>query len=196
MRHTSSYITIVAVSFAGISAQAQTFDGFYAGVFAGSVSYEGGIVSFSEDSGSLTNGGILLGWRGEYGNYLYGVEADYGLPFSKEVGEFDCSAGVFPEPICAFENDAHLRALFGYSFNNIDVFGSVGVAYATLQQTGGATYDISGTSYGLGAEYSMSNGITLRLEGLQDNYDDFIAPSGYDGEWKNSTVRAAAIYKF
>lgn len=104
------------------------------------------------------NWALFGGVRFNRDTLFYGAELDYST-----------SSGPY------FVNDGdtwRLRGLIGTSIGDVDVFGALGVGQfdagmTTIHGSGGA--DI--LTYGVGAEYEISDGVRLRGEWLQDEWE-------------------------
>jgi len=197
----------------GVASAAQAAGGFggpeyYAGLFAGSVSGKG----TTHDAGPsyysvprLRKGtwGLLGGVTFRNGPWLLGGEADYS--FGSKRTTFHYSATDCQNMLCDVKHNWHVRGRVGYRVNKVDLFLTGG--YAALRVSG-STYTgpgvssttLNGYSIGAGADFTVARHGVVRLEVLQDKYNhakDFGSGTGYGiDNWKDTTVRAAAIFTF
>ncbi len=152
--------------------------GFYAGAQLGygNVDSNGGGL---DGYGAL--GGVLGGYRFDFGKTVAGVEVDY------DVSDVDLNAGAG-----SIDNVARLKLMAGYEFGRALVYGTVGAAQASAT-VGGA--DLSDTGYfgGVGVDYSINDRLGVGGEVLQHSFDDFDA-SGVDLDV--TTVKARVFLQF
>lgn len=202
----------VIVGTLGVSGAAQAAGGFggpeyYAGVFAGSVSGKGE----SHDVGSnytvprkrKGTWGLLGGVNFRNGPWLLGAEADYSFGSKRQVSSHYPSYCEYM--VCEVKSNWHVRGRFGYRVHNVDLFLTGG--YAALKVTGNtyatpfiSSVTLNGYSIGAGADFTVARHGVVRLEVLQDKYNnakDFGNNTGYGvNNWKDTTIRAAAIFTF
>lgn len=207
MRISTSFLALsfaaAAISVAPQVASAQSLpSGVYAGVFAGSQSFEStldfAVPGGAQYTGSTSNFGVLAGWRTSGNPLYYGVEIDASIPADTDV-IFGCDGGGIGT-WCGQDYNVHVRGIVGYQLNSVNVFGGLGFAVSGMEyHDGGGSpvkTTITGYSIGLGVEYQLSNGITLRLEDIYDDYSETDFGGSYSGTWAQNTVRVAAIFTF
>lgn len=161
---------------AGAPAFAQDF---YVGAFAGYNEYNpgGGILSpyyKGEDFGVL--GGVRFDGTdlGSSIPFFFGLEAEHS--FGK------------------YYDTTRFRALAGYSLGDTDLFVSAGRHHSYgFEHLFGIRRGDQGTTYGLGVQHSFSDRFSGRIEVLRDT---MTAPVGYGPDFRATTVRAGAIFKF
>ena len=202
--------------------RAQTWAGVYIGAFAGGHSSTD---RWSSDSTNPANfagpfdlkasgftGGGLIGANVQYGNHVWGVEADAGfLTGAKTFGELRTQ---FPNlaNIDSIETqmrwNAHARIRKGYSFGQWMPFVATGVAYAntrmalvTTTRSGSIGLDRIGFSSGGGVDWMFAPNWIARVEYIHDRY----ASASYEMsvrldtqhlELSSHIVRGALMYKF
>ncbi len=131
------------------------WSGFYAGLSYGSA---GGDIQFvpgsSAELGSGTIGGAYLGFLVQRGSLVYGGELAYS---DVKNTTFDSFEGIDT----AFD----LKARLGFAANRTLVYGVLGYSRADLFVDGGE-WTLTGMSYGLGAEFALSDRVSLGLEYL------------------------------
>ena len=179
---------------------------FYAGLLFGQQNYDGeiwnGALFENQTNGKLNSAGVIVGWRDNNANFFYGIEADFSVPFDGTVTNNGAGCGTAASIVwCGFEADGHVRAIAGLQFDQFDVFAGVGVAATKLVYSNLAFGDfessvLTGYTLGLGVDVRVNENWKLRVEGLHDNFNDATFSDGYNGQWSQNTVRAAAIFKF
>lgn len=161
-----------------IAAPSVDWSGFYAGgaLGYGNVDSSGGVL---DGYGAL--GGVLAGYRYDFGSTVAGIELDY------DKADVDLDGGA-----SSLDDVARLKLMGGYEFGRALVYGTVGAAQANAT-VGGA--DLSDTGYfgGLGVDYAISDSIGVGGELLQHSFDDFDG-SGVDLD--ATTVKARVFLQF
>lgn len=154
------------------------WSGFYAGAALGygNVDSSGGVL---DGYGAL--GGVLAGYRYDFGSTVAGIELDY------DTSDVDLNGGAD-----SLDDVARLKLMAGYEFGRALVYGTVGAAQANAT-VGGA--DLSDTGYfgGLGVDYAVTDRIGVGGELLQHSFDDFDG-SGVDLDV--TTVKARVFLQF
>lgn len=170
-----------------------------------------GLTNYFKPNGAVY--GLHAGGNYQIGAFVIGAEID---------GEAGKLRGGFVDPPAAPFNpggygrteinaQGSLRARFGYAFDRVLVYATGGLAMAKFQSTYSnwglvsETFDktVSGWTVGGGAEYALTNNLTIRSEyrytdfGLIQNHSQIAFP-GFSGTQKPrySTVRAGISYKF
>jgi opacity protein-like surface antigen len=184
----------------GVTGAAQAAGGFggpqyYAGVFAGSISGSGsdhfaGSGAISIPTKTAGTAGLLGGVTFRNGPWLLGGEADYSFGSTRAVNDGELQD---------IHSNWHLRGRFGYRVNEFDLYITAG--YASTGVTGlnpaPVNTTMTGYSIGAGADYPVVRNGVVRLEVLQDNYGSKDFGGGYGiNDWKDTTIRAAAIFQF
>jgi outer membrane immunogenic protein len=139
--------------------------GFYAGAGLGY-----GDVGSSTDTldGKGILGGLQAGYRHDFGTAVVGGELEYditGIDLGATAGD-------------ALNSVARLKAMAGADLGRTLVYGTAGYAYADAD-VGGVGLSDDGWFAGLGADYSLTDRLTVGAEVLTHKFDDFDA-SGVD----------------
>lgn len=169
---------------------------------------------------AFTAGG-LLGYNYQVDRVVMGLEADFNyLGFSDSNNESYPLGGYDITSKSSFEADwfGTIRARLGYSFDNLLVYGTGGVAYGHMSADGKIAIDDAGTvttykgstdstnwgwTIGAGAEYGIDN-VSLGVEylyvdlGSAEWNSNMIDDSQLKGnvDYAFSTVRATVKYRF
>ena len=169
---------------------------------------------FNLDVDGFTGGG-LIGANVQYGNHIWGVEADAGfLTGSKNFGPLDT---LFPG-LAGFDSietkmrwNAHARIRKGYSFGSWMPFVATGVAYANTRMTltdsaatpsqASISLDRVGFSSGGGVDWMFNPSWIARAEYIYDRYASagFQTPVRIDSQFmalRSHIVRGAVMYKW
>jgi outer membrane immunogenic protein len=167
-------------------------------------------------------GGALAGYSYQLGRYVLGTEGDIGFNnvkstvYSMKVGPQGTPWGVWhADNDLKDQINGHLRARLGYADGALLLYISGGAALAsadlkiigicppsTYYGSGNAT--LFGASVGAGAEYALSQRVTLRTEYLFDDYGRWQTWAATPSvEWapryvdlQTHTFRAAISYRF
>jgi opacity protein-like surface antigen len=179
---------------------------FYGGVFAGADFFHGVVTDAVPNNyiydGTRGDVGLLAGIRLNQGDWFYGGEFDASLSFGSDfdqVGAPGCNNAPPTADWCNNQGALHARAIVGRSLGKVDVFAAGGLAAAFLQYdglNGTESPTLWGYSLGIGAEYHVNDKVSLRVEGLHDQFTDHTFSDGYNGAWRQNTVRAGAIFRF
>jgi outer membrane immunogenic protein len=152
--------------------------GFYAGASLGygDIDSNGGGLN-----GYGAVGGVLAGYRFDFGNLVAGVEAD----FDKSNIELGGGAGEL-------DSVARLKLQAGTTFGRSLVYGTLGAAYANASVSGA---DLSDTGYfgGVGMDYAISDRLSVGGELLKHKFNDFDG-SGVDLD--ATTLKARVALQF
>lgn len=162
-----------------MAAPSVDWSGFYAGAALGYGDVDSNGTGL-DGNGAL--GGVLGGYRFDFGRTVAGVEADYDVS-NIELG------GVAGDEL---NNVARLKLMGGYEFGRALVYGTVGAARANAS-VGGA--DLTDTGYfgGLGVDYSINDRLGVGGELLKHRFNDFDG-SGVDLD--ATTVKARVFLQF
>ena len=128
-------------------------------------------------------GGAHVGYNIQSGSFVYGLEADLeaaGISAPRYVNVI----GSGTEGKLNFQGS--LRGRVGYSFGNVLLYTTGGIAFANIKETyftgGGVRESFSGTkagwTLGAGIEYAINNNWSVRAE---YRYTDF-------GNWRNNSL--------
>ncbi|RPE71627.1 opacity protein-like surface antigen [Pacificibacter maritimus] len=148
--------------------------GFYAGATAGYGYGE----DAAEDADDSTYG-VFGGYNYDMGDWVVGGELEY----SKSDME---NAGV------EVDDMTRLKLRAGYDFGKVVVYGIAGANY-TNATIAGTDYSDTGVSYGIGADYAVTDNIVAGLEVLQNDFNEF-DDSGAD--LSATTVAAKVGFRF
>lgn len=131
------------------------WSGLYGGLSYGATSGDVQFIpgSYAElDSGSLV--GVHLGYLFQNGAFVYGAELAYG-------GTSDTYWDGFE----GIDTVIDLKAKAGFAANRALFYGVLGYSRATLLVDGGE-WGMTGPAFGLGAEYAMTDRVSIGLEYL------------------------------
>jgi outer membrane immunogenic protein len=164
----------------------------WSGVYAGlNLGYGWGKVTNTsvEPSGILGGGQVGFNWQS--GQFVYGVETDIqGSGANETFAPWKFSNPWF----------GTLRGRAGYAFNNILVYGTLGVAYGDLKgEFGGAveTHTLAGWAGGVGTEFGLTPNWSVKVEYLyMDLADRGFAITGMDNGYRPNMVRFGFNYHF
>jgi outer membrane immunogenic protein len=164
----------------------------WSGVYAGlNVGYGWGKVTNTgvDPNGVLGGGQVGINWQN--GPFVYGAEADFqGSGASDTFAPYKFSNPWF----------GTVRGRVGYAFNNILVYGTVGLAFGELNgQLGGAaeSHTLAGWAGGLGAEVGLTQAWSVKAEYLyMDLADRGFAITGMDNGYRSNIVRFGVNYHF
>lgn len=176
------WLRIGVSALALITAQHAQAQDFYAGF-----GYESGSGEFDGNDVDTSAGSFLAGYRYNLANNVFlGGELETSV-----ISDYSYSSAGDE----SMERLSRLRVLAGYNFGQFAVFGALGGTRATGDFLGAATTSsMSGLTFGLGGEFAATDRVSLRLEAIHDNLSGNIDTESYD--WDNTSVRAAAIFKF
>ena len=194
------------------------WNGAYVG---GHVGYLWGDASLSEDGanggGDIDGviGGIIGGWNFQSGNWVFGIEGDFGWTGADGTGFTDCQNCDEDEvaEIYTYDMDwnAHVRGRAGITLGEdgrtlLFVAGGLAIANFKVGEQGvqgwtdGGTF--TGWTIGGGANHAFSNNFIAGLEVLYDDYGSKtyewgeIRPERYKVDLDAVTVRGTATYHF
>jgi outer membrane immunogenic protein len=157
----------------------------------GNIGYQWGDVNNTSNSPDGFNGGVQGGYNWQYGQFVFGAEAD-----------FQASGASDRFAMWKFTNPwfGTLRGRAGFAMNNILIYGTGGLAFGNLRAE---TLNLSesqwaaGWTLGVGAEMGITQNWTAKVEYLYVNLNDnqfalTTLPNGY----QFSVVRLGVNYKF
>jgi outer membrane immunogenic protein len=157
----------------------------------GNLGYEWGTVSNNPTSPSGFVGGVQGGYNFQNGPWVFGVEGDL-----EATGASDTFASwKFSNPWFGT-----LRGRAGYSFNNILLYGTGGLAFGELR---GETFGLSesqtsaGWTLGVGAEFGVVQNWSAKIEFLfVDLSESPFAITGASNGFNFGVLRAGVNYHF
>ncbi len=164
----------------------------WAGVYAGlNLGYGWGKITNTGANPDGLLGGGQLGVNWQNGQFVYGVEGDL-----QASGADDTFAGYkFTNPWFGT-----VRGRAGYAFNNILLYGTLGLAFGDLRgEFGGAaeTHTMAGWAGGVGGEVGLARNWSVKAEYLyMDLADRSFAITGMDNGYRSSMFRFGFNYHF
>jgi outer membrane immunogenic protein len=135
------------------------------------------------DGGSGAIGGLLGGYRYDFGNWVGGVEADYDWS-NIDMGNATSNASL--------DSAYRLKLQAGADLGRTFLYGTVGIARANTTVDGSS---LSGNGWvaGIGADYAVSENWLVGGEALYNKFNDF-GGSGHNGDL--TTIKARVAYRF
>ncbi len=160
--------------------------GFYAGgqLGYGSVGGESVLDNTFNFGGDGWLGGAHAGYRMDFGTFVAGAEVAYDLT-NIEIGDGSAGDG-------SFDNMASLKLTGGIDFGQWLGYGAVGMSRVGADFSGTVSGDdgVDGRFAGLGAEYAVSDTMSVGGELLQHKFEaDF-------GDFDMTTVQAKVNFRF
>jgi outer membrane immunogenic protein len=164
----------------------------WSGPYAGlNIGYEWGKVTNTAGEPSGLMGGGQLGYNWQSGQFVFGAETD--IQFSGANDTF--APWKFANPWFGT-----LRGRVGYAFNNILVYGTLGLAYGELKGTFLAldeTRTEVGWAGGVGAEYGFTPNWSAKVEYLyMDLASRSFSITGTDNGLHANLLRLGVNYHF
>lgn len=170
---------------------ASQFDwtGFYAGINGGYGWADVSVAGFKLMDGEGTFGGLQVGYNHDFGDFVFGVEADAQLSGIKDNGGFAYT----------LDNFGTVRARAGWSVDRFLPYVTGGLSWGNATAVGAPqeheTY--IGWAAGAGLEVAVTEQLSVKGEYL---YLDFggagFGAGGLDLDLKAHVVRAGLNYKF
>jgi len=168
---------------------AYNWQGFYLGANLG---YQWGKVTNAPNRPESFTGGLQLGYNWQNGQLVYGLETDLQLAGADDtVGTTKFSNTWF----------GTLRGRGGFTFNNVLLYGTAGLAYGGLrgEVTGGATESktLAGWTAGIGMEIGLTPAWTAKAEYIYMGLSGRgYAITGISNGYESSILRFGANYRF
>jgi len=164
----------------------------WGGVYAGAnLGYQWGDVTNSAVNPSGVAGGGQLGYNWQSGQFVFGGEADLQLSSADDT----FAPWKFSNPWFGT-----VRGRLGYAFNNILVFGTVGLAYGDVTaELGGLDESKTevGWTGGLGVEFGLNPNWSAKLEYLyMDLGNRAYTLTGTNNGLESSLLRIGVNYHF
>jgi outer membrane immunogenic protein len=165
------------------------WQGAYVGLNLG---YQWGEVTNAPNRPKSFNGGIQLGYNWQYAQFVYGLETDLQLTGADDtVGGLKFSQSWY----------GTLRGRGGFTFNNVLLYATAGLAYGGLKGEiiGGASESktLAGWTAGVGMEIGLTPQWTARAEYLyMDLAGRGYAVTGVNNGLESSLLRFGVNYKF
>ena len=154
------------------------WSGFYAGGQLGFADVGSGTGLLDGDN---MTGGLLGGYRMDFGQFVGGVEANY------DWADIDLGAGTG-----SLDNIARLKLIGGFDMGNALVYGTVAAVRASATLPTGDASD-NGWGAGIGVDYALSDSMTVGAEVMEHRFDDF---AGTGTDLDATTVNARVGFKF
>lgn len=169
-----------------------------------------GWADVDRSSAALTNSysangflaGVHLGYNHQIDQFVVGIEGD--IEWADLDGDDNGAGGTVDET--DFNWTGSIRARLGYAFDRLLVYGTGGIAFASIDQNnasgvpGSIKKTYTGWTLGAGAEYAFADNLTTRIE---YRYSDFgkeeFAPVGltpFTNDITSHSVRIGISYKF
>lgn len=168
------------------AAQGGDWGGFYGGAQLGYGSLDGdSVIDNTLDlGGDGLIGGVHAGYRMDFGTFVAGAELGYDL--------MDVSTDSNELGTASFDNMASLKLMGGVDLGQWLAYGTVGMSRVGADFGGTLSGDdtLDGRFAGLGAEYALSDSLSVGGEVLQHNFDN-------DGaDFDMTTVQARVNFRF
>ncbi len=170
----------VVVPVAVIAEVTPDWTGFYGGAQLGYGSIDS-TEGVADGSGWL--GGLMAGYRYDFGTFVTGIEGDYSW------SNIDLDSG---DDEGSLDDLYHIKLQAGADLGQTFLYGTAGWAWAKGNFAGeGDTVD--GWVAGVGADYDIGNNWTVGAEVLYNSFDDV---AGTDINADGTTVMMRAAYRF
>lgn len=171
----------VVVPVAVVTEVTPDWSGFYGGLSLGygNFSSTGGV---ADGSGAI--GGLLAGYRWDFGNFIAGVEGDYDWS-NTDLG-----------PSAKLNDIYRLKLQAGTDLGQTFLYGTAGLAWADASGRGefrNLSADSQGWVAGVGADYNLGNNVLVGAELLYNSFDDY-NDSNIDVD--GTTLKARVAYQF
>ena len=157
----------------------------------GNLGYQWGDVNGGPLAPSGVNGGLQGGYNWQYGQFVFGGEADIQASGSSHT----FAAWKFSNPWFGT-----LRGRAGFAMNNILIYGTGGLAFGGLRAEAlnlSETQWATGWTIGAGAEIGITQNWSAKVEYLYvDLNDKQFALTGMPNGYQFSVVRLGVNYKF
>lgn len=173
------------------AAQGGEWGGFYGGAQLGYGTIDG------EDNSVIDNvldlggdgliGGVHAGYRMDFGTFVAGAELAYDLT---EISIDDAVGGTTASG--NFDNMASLKLMGGVDLGQWLAYGTVGMSRVGADLSGALSGDetLDGRFAGLGAEYALSEKLSVGGEVLQHSFDNDTT------DFDMTTVQARVSFRF
>ena len=191
------------------------WSGAYVGATAG---YQIGSVMTRTTTGNFAGvtdlsgflGGLNAGYNFQSGSMVYGVEGD--VNWSNYSGSRQCVADATVKCGYSIDLSGSLRGRFGVSIDQMLLFGTAGVSAgrgttsispATAGLTGQSTATLLGITFGAGAEYALTQTISVKAQYDYVNWSErttgintISSGAPYTGFPSTHAVKFGLNYKF
>lgn len=156
-------------------------DGDWTGLYAGGQLGYGDVGSSAALGGDGMTGGLIGGYRMDFGQFVAGVEGNYDWTDIAISGTGD-----------SLDNVARLKLIGGFDMGQALVYGTVAAVWADAT-VGGTELNDNGWGAGIGMDYALTDTMTVGAEVMEHRFDNF-AGSGTDLD--ATTVNARVGFKF
>jgi len=169
--------------------------GFYIGANAGYADFDAAHFGDDTDLATLNGwqGGVQAGYNAQFDSIVLGVEADLsaaGIIEGSDTDHWDADDGI--------NALATLRGRLGFAVGDLLLYGTAGLAVANLDVDDQAQ-TIGGWVAGVGAEYMVSETVSLKAEYLYANFGT-VEVDGYNNgdefDIAGSAVRVGVNFHF
>ncbi|ODT11919.1 MAG: hypothetical protein ABS35_41130 [Kaistia sp. SCN 65-12] len=168
--------------------------GFYIGVNAGYADFDAAHGGDDTDLATLNGwqGGAQAGYNAQFDSIVLGVEADLsaaGIIEGNDTDHWDADDGI--------NGLATLRGRLGFAVGDLLLYGTAGLAAANLD-VDSESQTITGWVAGVGAEYMVTETVSLKAEYLYTNFGT-VEVDGYGGDEfdiDGSAVRVGVNFHF
>ncbi|OEO31382.1 hypothetical protein VW23_016555 [Devosia insulae DS-56] len=177
-----------------IVSASRDWTGFYIGAHAGYADFDA--AHFGDDSDLATlngwQGGVQAGYNAQFDSIVLGVEADVsaaGILEGSDTDHWDEEDGI--------NGLATLRGRLGFAVGDLLLYSTAGLAVANLDVSD-ESQTIGGWVAGVGAEYMVTDTVSLKAEYLYTNFGT-VEVDGYgDDEFDidGSAVRLGVNFHF
>jgi len=149
--------------------------GFYGGAQLG----YGDVSDSAGGGGDGMTGGLLGGYRMDFGQFVAGAELNY------DWADIELGAGN------SLDNIARLKVVGGYDMGNALLYGTVAAVRADATIAGAGVSD-NGWGAGLGVDYALTDRMTLGAELMEHRFGSFGGGADIDA----TTVNARVGFRF
>jgi outer membrane immunogenic protein len=132
--------------------------------------------------------GLTAGYRRDFGRFVLGGEIDY------MVGDGDITEASGAVTAVDFDRLTRLGAEFGYDMGRALVYGTAGIADIKISIPTGSLKS-SGYFYGAGMDFLATDRVSVGLEVLRHQFDDF-GGAAVGSELNVTTVGLNAMWNF
>ncbi|KQU99233.1 hypothetical protein ASC89_04930 [Devosia sp. Root413D1] len=178
-----------------IVSASRDWTGFYIGAHAGYADFDAAHDGNDSDLATLNGwlGGVQAGYNVQFDSVVLGVEADLsaaGILEGSDTDHWDADDGI--------NGLATLRGRLGFAVGDLLLYGTAGLAVANLDVDDQAQ-SIGGWVAGVGAEYMVTDTVSLKAEYLYTNFGT-VEVEGYNNgdefDIDGSAVRVGVNFHF
>lgn len=178
-----------------------TYDwsGFYAGLNLGYGWAEADVLGITDDFGNGVFGGAQVGFNYDFGGFVLGAEGDIQL---SDISRTEDLGGGF-SGTTSIDNFGTVRARAGVAVDRFLPYVTAGFAWAnaTISATtpagsGEVDDNYAGWTVGAGAEYALTDNVSIKAEYLYLDFGGADFGTGTDIDLTSHVVRAGLNYQF